>query len=219
MSRPTRSSTLVEQWQVRRRPLLQRSGNLPRRAGLSGRHAAGYRRRRRPARTTPAMRRPTPSSTRPTTASADNGLFCDGAETCDAGPGLSGRHTAGYRRWRGAAPTTRCDEAPRTRSSTPAEQRPPATTGFFCDGTETCDPALDCQAGHAAGRPTTGSPAPTTRCDEATDTIVNAANDGHLRQRPLLRRYGDLRPRPGLPDGDADPLPDDASSLHGRHLR
>ena len=47
--------------------------------------------------------------------------------------------------------------------------------GFFCDGTETCDPALDCQAGTP---PATDDGVGCTddSCDEATDSIVNAAN-------------------------------------------
>ena len=65
--------------------------------------------------------------------SCDNGLFCDGAETCDPGPGLSGRNTAGDRRRRGAAPTTPVTK-PRRHHRQRSERVGPARTDSSATG-------------------------------------------------------------------------------------
>ena len=129
--------------------------------------------------------------------SCDNNLFCDGSETCDAALDCQA----------GTAPATddsigctddSCDEdndrqRHRERSllrrATPmpggrgaghrrhGRQLRRQTTASFCDGSETCDAALDCQAGTA---PATDDSIGCTddSCDEDNDVIVNAVNHG-----------------------------------------
>ena len=49
------------------------------------------------------------------------------------------------------------------------------SNGLFCDGSETCDPVLDCQAG-ISPPVDDGVGCTDDSCDEASDLIVNAAN-------------------------------------------
>ncbi len=50
--------------------------------------------------------------------------------------------------------------------------------GLFCDGSETCDPALDCQAGSPPGIDDLVG-CTDDSCDEVNDVVVNAANDAN----------------------------------------
>jgi hypothetical protein len=89
----------------------------------------------------------------------DDGLFCNGAETCDAvldcQPGTDPcEDNVG-------CTVDVCDEALNTCSNTTDNTL--CDDGLFCNGSETCDPALDCQPGDA---PCTGN---SPGCDESTD--------------------------------------------------
>ena len=83
-----------ERRELRQRPVLRRLGDLRRRARLPGRH---WRRASmtacRPARTTAATR-PRCRRQHRERRNCDNGLFCDGSETCDARARLPGGHGA-----------------------------------------------------------------------------------------------------------------------------
>ena len=105
-------------------------------------------------------------------AACDNGLFCDGAETCDALLDCQ----AGF------APTIddgigctddSCDEIADLVLNTADDAS--CDNGLFCDGAETCDTLLDCQAGT---EPTIDDGVGCTddSCDEASDLVVNAPN-------------------------------------------
>ncbi len=107
----------------------------------------------------------------PDDSACDNGLFCDGSETCDAVNDCQA----------GTAPSTSdgvsctvdsCNEATDSIVNTPDDSL--CDNGLFCDGTETCDAVNDCQAG------TEVQCAPGEACDEATDACVVSAcdNDG-----------------------------------------
>ncbi|MEM7354061.1 MAG: M36 family metallopeptidase [Acidobacteriota bacterium] len=87
-----------------------------------------------------------------------NGLFCDGAETCDVvndcqagtpvacGDGVS-------------CTVDSCNEATDSCDNTPDDSL--CDNGLFCDGTETCDAVNDCQAGN--------DPCPGQSCNESAD--------------------------------------------------
>jgi len=103
----------------------------------------------------------------------DDGQFCNGSETCDAVSDCQA----------GIAPSTddgvactvdSCDEA--TDSIVNSADDSLCDDGQFCNGSETCDAASDCQAGTA---PSTddGVACTVDSCDEATDSIVNSADD------------------------------------------
>jgi hypothetical protein len=105
----------------------------------------------------------------------DNGLFCDGTETCDAALDCQA----------GTAPATddgvsctddSCDEAADIVVNAVNDSN--CDNGLFCDGAEICDAALDCQAGTA---PSAGDGVGCTddSCDEATDSFVNTVNDSN----------------------------------------
>jgi cysteine-rich repeat protein len=73
----------------------------------------------------------------------DNGLFCDGVEICDSVAGCQV----------GTPPTSddgvactddSCDEAGDVIVNSPNQSL--CDNGLFCDGSETCDPLLDCQS-------------------------------------------------------------------------
>jgi hypothetical protein len=104
----------------------------------------------------------------------DNGLFCDGAETCDdlldCQAGTPPATDDGV-----ACTDDSCDEVADVVVNAANDAN--CDNALFCDGSETCDPVLDCQAGTA---PTIDDGVACTddSCDEAADTIVNAPNDG-----------------------------------------
>ena len=110
----------------------------------------------------------------PNSGLCDNGLFCDGSETCD--PVLDCQAGAPPTIDDGVACTVdSCDEAADVVVNAPNDGL--CDNGFFCDGSETCDPTLDCQAG--APPPIDDGVACTVdSCDEAADVVVNAPNDG-----------------------------------------
>ncbi|MEC9070718.1 MAG: hypothetical protein VX938_00005, partial [Myxococcota bacterium] len=101
----------------------------------------------------------------------DNGLFCDGVETCDATTDCQ----------TGTPPVTddgvgctadHCDEENDVITHSPEDSA--CDNGLFCDGAETCDPLGDCQD----GTPPTiddGVACTADSCDETTDVVVNMA--------------------------------------------
>ncbi|MDF1563155.1 MAG: MopE-related protein, partial [Deltaproteobacteria bacterium] len=109
----------------------------------------------------------------PDDAACDDTLFCNGAETCDAALGCQA----------GTAPVIddgvgctvdSCDEASDSIVNTPDDTACDDT--LFCNGAETCDAALGCQAGTAPVIDD-GVGCTVDSCDEASDTVVNAPDD------------------------------------------
>ena len=92
-----------------------------------------------------------------------DGLFCNGVETCDAGTCVAGTPV----NCAAAVGCTddSCNEG--TDSCDNDTNDGNCDNGVFCDGSETCDAVLDCQAGGAA--------CPGQSCDEGTDTCFGQA--------------------------------------------
>jgi hypothetical protein len=95
----------------------------------------------------------------PDDGACDNGLFCDGAETCDpvndCQPGTAVNCNDGV-----GCTVDACNEGTDSCDNTPDDAA--CDDGLFCNGVETCDPALDCQPG--------GDPClPGQTCNETTD--------------------------------------------------
>jgi hypothetical protein len=94
-------------------------------------------------------------------ANCDNGLFCDGDETCDpvldCQPGTAPDCDDGV-----GCTDDSCDEG--TDSCDNVANDANCDNGLFCDGAETCDPVLDCQPG--------SDPCPGQSCDEVGDQCV-----------------------------------------------
>ncbi|MFH2028763.1 MAG: glycoside hydrolase family 2 TIM barrel-domain containing protein, partial [Nanoarchaeota archaeon] len=108
-------------------------------------------------------------------ANCDDGLFCNGFETCHATLDCQA----------GTAPATNdnvdctddsCDEVNDVIVNTANNAN--CDDGLFCNGFETCHATLDCQAGTA---PATDDNVDCTddSCDEVNDIVVNTANDGN----------------------------------------
>jgi cysteine-rich repeat protein len=103
----------------------------------------------------------------------DNGLFCDGAETCD--PVLDCQAGTPPPIDDGVACTVdSCDEVGDFVLNMPDDSQ--CDNSLFCDGDEICDPLLDCQAGMAP--PIDDGVACTNdSCDEINDVVVNMPDD------------------------------------------
>jgi len=100
-----------------------------------------------------------------TAADCDDGLFCNGAETCNAGTCQAGTPIDcddGV-----ACTTDSCNEATDSCDNTP--DNAVCDDGAFCNGAEVCDPDLGCQAND--------DPCPGQMCDEAGDACVDCLND------------------------------------------
>ena len=94
----------------------------------------------------------------------DDGLFCNGAETCVSGicqPGTPPDCDDGV-----SCTDDSCNED--TDSCDHTANNSLCDNGLFCDGTETCDPLLDCQPG--------SDPCDGQACDEGTDSCVECGN-------------------------------------------
>ena len=97
----------------------------------------------------------------PNNANCDNGQFCDGAETCDpvldcqAGTPPSVDDGVG-------CTDDSCDEVNDVIVNAPNDAN--CDDGQFCNGSETCDPVLDCQAGT--------DPCGGGACDEVDDICL-----------------------------------------------
>ena len=97
----------------------------------------------------------------PSDALCDNGLFCDGSETCSATLGCQAG-TAPNCDDGVACTVDSCNEGTDSCDNGPDDLF--CSNGLFCDGTEICNATLGCQAGPA---PCTG---PGQTCNDTTDT-------------------------------------------------
>jgi cysteine-rich repeat protein len=112
-------------------------------------------------------------SNTPDDAVCDNGLFCDGAETCDAQldcqPGTPVDCDDGV-----GCTVDACNEGTDSCDNTPDDAA--CNNGLFCDGVETCDAVNDCQPGTPVDCDD-GVLCTTDRCNENTDQCDNAPDD------------------------------------------
>ena len=102
----------------------------------------------------------------PNDANCDNGLYCDGVETCDlildcqTGTAVDCNDNVGCTDDSCNEGTDSCDNVPNDAN---------CDNGLFCDGAETCDSLLDCQAG--------SNPCPEQECDEDQDKCIECYTD------------------------------------------
>ena len=106
-------------------------------------------------------------------ADCDDGLYCNGGETCAAGTCQAG--TAPDCSDGVACTDDSCDEG--TDACDHVANDANCDNGLYCDGAETCDPGLDCQAGTAVDCDD-GVGCTTDSCDEGTDSCDHAPDDG-----------------------------------------
>jgi hypothetical protein len=110
----------------------------------------------------------------PNNANCDNGLFCDGAETCDTTLDCLAGTPPIIDDGVGCTDDS-CDEANDVIVHTPNNGL--CDNSKFCDGSETCDVVNDCQAGTPPVIDD-GVGCTDDSCDEVNDTVVHAPNDG-----------------------------------------
>ncbi|MHC5110860.1 MAG: M6 family metalloprotease domain-containing protein [Planctomycetota bacterium] len=106
-------------------------------------------------------------------AACDNGLFCDGAESCQAGVGCIAGTAPDCNDGIGCTDDA-CNEDNDT--CTHAPNNAACDNGLFCDGTESCQAGVGCVAGTA---PDCNDDIGCTddSCDEDNDRCTNAPND------------------------------------------
>ncbi|MFQ5592102.1 MAG: hypothetical protein ACE5HE_13135, partial [Phycisphaerae bacterium] len=104
----------------------------------------------------------------------DDGLFCNGAETCVGGNCQAG--TAVNCNDGVACTDDSCNEG--TDSCDNIANDANCDDGLFCNGAETCNATLDCQAGTAVNC-NDGVGCTDDSCNEATDQCDNVANDAN----------------------------------------
>ncbi len=103
----------------------------------------------------------------------DNGIFCDGAETCDTGTNLCQPGTpidcddgVGCTDDSCNEDTDSCDNVPNDAN---------CDDGLYCNGEETCDSVLDCQAGTPVDCDD-GLYCTTDECDENTNSCIDTGD-------------------------------------------
>jgi len=136
----------------------------------------------------------------------DDGLFCNGAESCQAGFCLPGDPPViddGV-----ACTVDSCDEAADTIRHTPDDAL--CSDGLFCNGVETCDPVAGCLAG-APPVIDDHSLCTADSCDEGADTIlhtpIDSDGDGVADCLDRCPGFSDAI------DSDGDGVPDGCDAL------
>ncbi len=107
-------------------------------------------------------------------AECDDGLYCNGVETCVAGscqPGSAPDCDDGI-----ACTVDSCNET--TDSCDYVADDAACDDGLFCNGAETCSPAVGCVAGTSVNCDD-GISCTDDSCNETTDSCDNVANDAH----------------------------------------
>ncbi len=107
-------------------------------------------------------------------ADCDDGLFCNGVESCDSGSCQAGAAP-------NCADTVACTDDSCNEGTDQCDNLANdgnCDNGLFCDGAEACDPLLDCQAGAAPNCADTVA-CTDDSCNEGTDQCDNLANDGN----------------------------------------
>ncbi len=111
---------------------------------------------------------PSCGGTPPCTSNADcdDGLFCNGDETCNLGTGLCEAGTTVDCDDGVGCTDDSCNEGTNSCDNDPNNGL--CDNGLFCDGSETCDPVLDCQPGT--------DPCAPLACDEVGNVCIGGAS-------------------------------------------
>ena len=109
-------------------------------------------------------------------ADCDNGLFCDGAETCNLGTGACEAGTAPDCGDGVSCTVDSCNEGSDSCDNVPTDSL--CDNGLFCDGAETCDVINDCQAG-AAPNCDDGVGCTNDSCNEGSDSCDNTPDNAN----------------------------------------
>jgi hypothetical protein len=135
-------------------------------------------------------------------ADCDNGLFCDGAETCNLGTGVCEAGTPVDCDDGVSCTDDVCNEA--TDACDDVADDGNCDNGLFCDGAETCDPVLDCQPGTPVDCDD-GVGCTVDTCDEGADACDNAPDDGFCNNGLFCDGAESCDPVLGCQAGGGDP--------------
>jgi hypothetical protein len=139
-------------------------------------------------------------------AHCDDGVFCNGNETCNASSCVAG--TAPGCNDSVGCTTDSCNEETDSCDHTASDAV--CDDGAFCNGPETCNPALDCQSGNAPDC-SDGVACTTDSCNEATDscdhTVSNAACDDGAFCNGVETCHPTLDCQAGTPHDCSDGVP------------
>jgi cysteine-rich repeat protein len=141
----------------------------------------------------------------PDDGACDDGLFCNGAETCDAARGCrSGTEPA----LDDAVDCTRdtCDEDADVIVHTPVSAR--CDDSLFCNGAEVCDPVADCLPGMPPAL-TDDVGCTVDTCDEANDRVIHTPDDSACDDRTFCNGAERCDAARGCLDGPDPALDDD----------
>ncbi|MEO2136035.1 MAG: hypothetical protein ABGY28_01065, partial [bacterium] len=108
-------------------------------------------------------------------SNCDDGQFCTGVETCDAAADCQDNADPNADDGVGCTDDS-CDEVNDVIVNAVNDGN--CDDGLYCTGVETCDATADCQD-NADPDPNDGVDCTDDSCDEETDSLVNAANDGN----------------------------------------
>ncbi len=105
----------------------------------------------------------------------DNGLWCDGAETCNLGTGLCEDGAAPNCSDGVSCTVDSCNEG--SDSCDNVTDDGACDNGLWCDGAETCNATLGCQSGSAPNC-SDGVSCTVDSCNEGSDSCDNVTDDG-----------------------------------------
>jgi hypothetical protein len=126
----------------------------------------------------------------------DDGLFCNGTESCDTQLGCMAGSPPALEETVGCT-EDQCDEINDLVVHIPNDLL--CANGLYCDGVETCDPVLDCQAGIPVAVDD-GVSCTDDGCDAGSGCFNAPIPDCVVVEIPVL--FATAR----APDGTADPL-------------
>ncbi|MEM7582055.1 MAG: M36 family metallopeptidase [Acidobacteriota bacterium] len=107
-------------------------------------------------------------------AQCSDGLFCNGAETCNLGTGVCEAGAPVVCGDGVSCTIDSCNESTDSCDNVPTDSL--CDNGLFCDGSETCDAVNDCQAGTAV-QCGDGVSCTNDSCNESTDSCDNTPDD------------------------------------------
>lgn len=113
----------------------------------------------------------------------DDGLYCNGQETCDSSSGVAVCKSGDPPKCDDSVSCTddACDKVNDTCTNTPNDGN--CDDGLYCNGTETCSPTNDCQAGTPIDCGD-GYSCTDDVCDEATDSCKSTDNGSCAKLPP-----------------------------------
>ncbi len=111
-----------------------------------------------------------------TNGDCDDGLFCNGAETCNTGTGQCQAGTPPNCNDGVACTDDSCNESTDSCNNVPNYGN--CSDGLFCNGSETCHATLGCQAGSPPNC-NDGVACTDDSCNESTDSCNNVPNNGN----------------------------------------